>query len=335
MKSTNGPQIKEMNFGDDTRNSTMKINEVTSPLSKINKFLDDKKRKEEYARKLQKQRDEKESASVEEAHPAQQISRYNPDSETYRYGMGGGRIPNSKSISKSDITVKSKQVDFSDGGYDATQFDNVSKKEMEKNIADVLDTLTKTEQIVLKARFGMDPFDREYTLKEIGDAMGVGGERIRQIEAKAFRKLKHPSRSRKVRSYVGEDLGSVPPLPELILMAVAAKTTVDILKGSFKVAIKTGKGLKKLNDLRKRVIGAGEGVADYVMPYESINKDDYVKKIADDRKNKFYQAALDALDHLVRNDGGRSSVGSHAFEIARAFNGINAKELEKIYNANK
>jgi RNA polymerase sigma factor (sigma-70 family) len=311
----------------------MKINEVTSPLSKINKFLSDKKRKEEYARKLQRQRDAEEPASVEEAYPAQQISRYNPDSETYRNGTGGGRIPNSKSISKSDITAKGKQVDFPDGAYDATQFDNVSKKEMEKNIADVLDTLTKTEQTVLKARFGLEPFDRDYTLGEIGDAMGVGGERIRQIEAKALRKLKHPSRSRKVRSYVGEDFGSVPPLAELILMAVVAKTSVDVLKGMFKTAIATGKGLKKLNALRKKVANIGQGVADYAMPNESISKDDLHAKIKSKQQSDFYAAALTALDRLVKSSGDKQSVGGYAFDIARAFNGINAKELVKMYNA--
>ena len=308
----------------------MKINEVTSPLGKINKFLSDKKRKEEYARKLQQQRDEKEKQAVNE-----RGRKYNPDSETFRNTTGGGRIPNSKSISKSDITVKGKQVDFPDGDYDATQFDDLSKKEMVKTARETLKTLTDQEQAVIKARFGMEPFDRDYTLDEVGKAMGLSRNEVRQIETKALRKLKHPTRSRKLRSYVGEDMGSVPPLPELILMAIAAKTTVDILIGSFKVAVKTGKGLKKLNDLRKRVVGAGERVADYAMPHESMGKDEYVKKFANDQKNRFYQAALDALHHLVTTDGGRGSVSGHAFDIARAFNGIDAKELEKMYNANQ
>ena len=69
-----------------------------------------------------------------------------------------------------------------------------------------------------------------------------------------------------------EDFGSVPPLAELILMAVVAKTSVDVLIGMFKVALKTGKGLKKLNDLRKRVAKMGQGVADYAMPHESVNE---------------------------------------------------------------
>ena len=71
---------------------------------------------------------------------------------------------------------------------------------------------------------------------------------------------------------VNEDFGSVPPLVDLIVMAVLAKTTVDVLTGAFKTAIKTGKGLKKLNDLRKRAAQMGQSVADYAMPNESEQK---------------------------------------------------------------
>lgn len=142
----------------------------------------------------------KESVNLNEDLP----KNYNLDSETYK--GTANRIPNSKSISKKDITVKGKQVDFPDGGYEATQFNNMLKKEMKKNIKDVLNTLTTIEQAVIKARFGIEPFGHEYTLKEIGNALGVGAERVRQIEAKALRKLKHPSRSEKVRSYLNQSV---------------------------------------------------------------------------------------------------------------------------------
>lgn len=131
-----------------------------------------------------------------------------------------------------------------------------------------------------------------------------------------------------------EDFGSVPPLAELILMAVIAKTSVDVLIGMFKVALKTGKGLKKLNDLRKRVTKIGQDVADYAMPYESIDeatRDELLAKLQDQNKGKMMQAALDALHRLATSKGNKQSIGGYAFDIARAFNGVNARELEKMY----
>ena len=65
----------------------------------------------------------------------------------------------------------------------------------------VLDTLTEREQKVLRLRFGMDD-GRARTLEEVGKEFDVTRERIRQIEAKALRKLRHPSRSRKLRDYL-------------------------------------------------------------------------------------------------------------------------------------
>ena len=65
----------------------------------------------------------------------------------------------------------------------------------------VLDTLTEREQKVLRLRFGMND-GRARTLEEVGREFDVTRERIRQIEAKALRKLRHPSRSRKLRDYL-------------------------------------------------------------------------------------------------------------------------------------
>ena len=66
---------------------------------------------------------------------------------------------------------------------------------------EVLDTLTEREQKVLKLRFGLDD-GRARTLEEVGREFNVTRERIRQIEAKALRKLRHPSRSRKLKDYL-------------------------------------------------------------------------------------------------------------------------------------
>ena len=416
---------------------------------------------------------------VEAAYPAQQISRYNPDGETYRGTTN--RIPNSKSVSKKDITVKRKKAEFPDGATDDTTFNDFSKKELKQTTLDVISELGKREQLILKARFGLEPFNKSYTIQQVASAMELSPERIRQIEARALRLLKHPSRSRKLRSYMDEsglpphlakhfdkdgdavkgswkdgkwtadkkqpkkvkytvkdvtpkgygpleeDFGSVPPLPELIIMAVAAKTSVDILKGMFKTAIATGKGLKKLNNLRKKAASIGQGMADYAMPesldeapfsnykeddsdnYQVVKqkgkyallkskkekdyylivkqwgqgykielegypiedgeqwewgsvsgrgywsmyssspeegfdnalseaaiaestKDELMSKLKDRQKKAFYDAALTALDRLVKAKGTKQSVGGYAFDIARAFAGIDAKELVNMYN---
>ena len=73
---------------------------------------------------------------------------------------------------------------------------------LKEEIGDVLLTLTEREEQVLRLRFGLDDGSPK-TLEEVGQMFGVTRERIRQIEAKALRKLRHPSRSKKLRDYMG------------------------------------------------------------------------------------------------------------------------------------
>ena len=72
---------------------------------------------------------------------------------------------------------------------------------MKEQLMDVLDTLTPREEKVLRLRFGLDD-GHQRTLEEVGKEFNVTRERIRQIEAKALRKLRHPSRSKKLRDYL-------------------------------------------------------------------------------------------------------------------------------------
>ncbi|MFA5527361.1 MAG: RNA polymerase sigma factor RpoD [Peptostreptococcales bacterium] len=72
---------------------------------------------------------------------------------------------------------------------------------LKEQLIEVLDTLTPREQSVLKLRFGLED-GRARTLEEVGKQFDVTRERIRQIEAKALRKLRHPSRSKKLKDYL-------------------------------------------------------------------------------------------------------------------------------------
>src|SRR5262249_46793447 len=75
---------------------------------------------------------------------------------------------------------------------------SINLKEM---TADVLNTLTPREERIIKLRFGLED-GTEHTLGQVGQACGVPRERIRQIEAKALRKLRHPSRNRRLRAFL-------------------------------------------------------------------------------------------------------------------------------------
>ena len=74
---------------------------------------------------------------------------------------------------------------------------------LKEQLVEVLDTLTDREQKVLRLRFGLDD-GRARTLEDVGKEFNVTRERIRQIEAKALRKLRHPSRSRKLKDFLEE-----------------------------------------------------------------------------------------------------------------------------------
>lgn len=85
---------------------------------------------------------------------------------------------------------------------DATSPSDAAAYELLKEqLEDVLDTLTDREENVLRLRFGLDD-GRTRTLEEVGKVFGVTRERIRQIEAKALRKLRHPSRSKRLKDFL-------------------------------------------------------------------------------------------------------------------------------------
>ncbi len=95
----------------------------------------------------------------------------------------------------------SRLGDFISDSSAPTLFDSASRELLKEQVDQVLDTLSDRERRVLKERFGLDD-GRPKTLEEVGRMFQVTRERIRQIEAKALRKLRHPSRGNKLRDYL-------------------------------------------------------------------------------------------------------------------------------------
>ena len=91
--------------------------------------------------------------------------------------------------------------DFIEDKKVLSPIDSVVKKSLKDQTVKILSTLAIREEKVLRKRFGIG-LDSEHTLEEVGQDFSVTRERIRQIEAKALRKLRHPSRSKKLRSFI-------------------------------------------------------------------------------------------------------------------------------------
>ncbi|HSJ38117.1 MAG TPA: RNA polymerase sigma factor RpoD [Planococcus sp. (in: firmicutes)] len=91
--------------------------------------------------------------------------------------------------------------DFIEDSDAQSPSDHAAYELLKEQLEDVLDTLTDREENVLRLRFGLDD-GRTRTLEEVGKVFGVTRERIRQIEAKALRKLRHPSRSKRLKDFL-------------------------------------------------------------------------------------------------------------------------------------
>ena len=91
--------------------------------------------------------------------------------------------------------------DFVEDKKTIPPIDAVARRLLREKLEEVLNTLSPRERAVIKLRFGLDD-DRPRTLEEVGKEFNVTRERIRQIEAKALRKLRHPSRSKKLKDFL-------------------------------------------------------------------------------------------------------------------------------------
>jgi RNA polymerase primary sigma factor len=94
--------------------------------------------------------------------------------------------------------------DFIEDGSTITPSDAAMYSSLRNVTQDILDTLTPREAKVLRMRFGID-MNTDHTLEEVGKQFDVTRERIRQIEAKALRKLRHPTRSEKLKSFLDSE----------------------------------------------------------------------------------------------------------------------------------
>jgi RNA polymerase primary sigma factor len=123
------------------------------------------------------------------------------------------KIKNIIKISKEPISLETPVgdgedayiKDFIENENEFSPSDTVANNDLKERVRKVLKTLTPREEKVLKMRFGIDVAS-EHTLEEVGKDFSVTRERIRQIEVKALRKLRHPSRSKKLKSFFDKEI---------------------------------------------------------------------------------------------------------------------------------
>ncbi|MDR3550297.1 MAG: RNA polymerase sigma factor RpoD [Candidatus Babeliales bacterium] len=123
------------------------------------------------------------------------------------------KIKNIIKISKEPISLETPVGDSEDASIkdfienenEFSPSDTVASNDLKERVREVLKTLTPREEKVLKMRFGIDVAS-EHTLEEVGKDFSVTRERIRQIEVKALRKLRHPSRSKKLLTFFEKEL---------------------------------------------------------------------------------------------------------------------------------
>ncbi len=132
-----------------------------------------------------------------------------PDELAVRMEMPEDKIRKVLKISKEPISMEtpigddedSHLGDFIEDGNVASPGDNATRIGLTDTVRDILASLTPREAKVLRMRFGID-MNTDHTLEEVGKQFDVTRERIRQIEAKALRKLRHPTRSEQLRSFL-------------------------------------------------------------------------------------------------------------------------------------
>lgn len=143
----------------------------------------------------------------------QELSREpSPEEVAAKMGISVDKVQAIKKIAQEPISLESpvgEEEDSSLGDFISdpnalNPLDFTTKEMLKRELNEVLTTLSDREEKVLRMRFGLLD-GRQRTLEEVGKEFGVTRERIRQIEAKALRKLKHPSRSKRLKDYLGKN----------------------------------------------------------------------------------------------------------------------------------
>ena len=142
----------------------------------------------------------------------QELSREpSPEEVADRMGIPVEKVQQIQKIAQEPISLEapvgeeedSSLGDFSSDPTALDPYEYTAQEMLKKELNEVLQGLTDREEKVLRMRFGLLD-GRQRTLEEVGREFGVTRERIRQIESKALRKLKHPSRSRKLRDFMNK-----------------------------------------------------------------------------------------------------------------------------------
>lgn len=155
---------------------------------------------------------------VETIHKVSRISRQllqklgrepTPDEIAREMNMSGDKVREILKIAQDPVSLEtpigeeedSHLGDFIEDVDSPAPAEAASYTLLKEQLAEVLRTLTPREEQVLRLRFGLDD-GRTRTLEEVGKVFNITRERIRQIEAKALRKMRHPSRSKRLKDYL-------------------------------------------------------------------------------------------------------------------------------------
>ena len=132
------------------------------------------------------------------------------ESVAEQVGLSVDKVKNVIKITKEPISLEAPIGSDDDGKYGdfvedksvSSSIDDLLKDDLRRQIDDVLSQLNEREKEVIRMRFGLMEDESDRTLEEIGKALNVTRERVRQIESSAIKKLKHPRIGRQLRLYL-------------------------------------------------------------------------------------------------------------------------------------